>query len=659
MKARRICTVFLALVLALSCFSAGGAVVYKTQAVRENSFAFAVDGSNVWLIDQDGLWLSRKGIDFQLIYTCEDVRKIDAYEGAGYLVYGDENRILAKIDESGALQQEWILPFEEEIISFRVYGESALFSMGEQGAGDLLLYTLSSGSAQELELDAAGPVSRGNAGEYLVGQMEWGEIWRVNAQTGECSRIEMQSQVYPMTQCITQEGVRALTYREDEVDIVDISKSGEVVTIGSIPPQGVWLGAALTDEYIYLRADNKLVRYEIEQFLQAAAVKKTELTVAYDWSVFQNREAVRMFEKMHPDTVVRFKEVDPESFTLSLMAGQNEYAMYAGFGEVISQYDYFGLVEDLGQYPQIMQSLQDWHEVGAMYTYDGRIMMIPYGSVGYQWFLPTNGEQFAQMGINLDGMQTPTYEEFAEMAQTARDNGVWLFGDDDSPNFLFYDYLAKHPDYLTDGRHFDTEDFRVMMQTWKEWFDSGLMLLVPWDEKYTVRPDDMGLVLRDDILLVDNGYGFGYELNDFSGYMIENNYVGIPDAQGSGIISSDMIGVCIFSNSAQKELAADFLACFASAETMDEYEGRDEAQWMYLKDLSMYTFIGSNPDGQLTPEQFERVKQMHQRTRCAPNIFDITNELVGVDIPQYLRGEITLDELVERANERTERWING
>lgn len=651
MVKKRLTAIVLLLAFSLLAAHSGIAAAYRTMLTRDDGFAFAADGNDIWLIDEKGLWLSKGGTDAQMILEMQGLKDLDAYDGVAYAVYEQEDGlVLVSVDRQGAVLGEWVVPTQDDVISFKVNDAAVLFSLGKEDDGELLLLDLKTGYAQGVNLDGVGPVARGSDRNFLVGQMNAGAVWSVDAQTGQCMKVETKDMVFPMTMHPTDNGIYALLYRGDFIEFVVISDDGEIKLIGEIVLNGKCQGAQITDDHIFLRVDNTLMRYAIRDFEQIAE-QKTELVLTGNtmWlpaNTPMMREATLMFKELHPDVNVLFRSAKKEDLILSLMAGQNEYDIFVGLSGSFLEYDRADLLADMREYPQIMKEMENWHEIGAMKNAQGEMILLPHDIVELYAYVPADPEALEKCGIGLNG-QGVSFEEFTAMAQAAKDADLCLTGDDHRLYAQLMNYCAAHPDFLTDDTHFDTPEFRSLMQGWKELYDSGLLYFTTTEEKY-----GMDEPMRD-ILLVDSGYGFGHMLAG-SEQILNSNYLCLPSEDGESTAYVDMTCLGMYAHGSQKDLAADYLACYASVrvQTKIDHPGIN----MHLKDISLYSFGESEMPSE---EELSALADFNGQIRIAPTIPELLNRFCQGVAPAYLRGEITLDEMIEEMNETVDIYLYG
>ena len=77
----------------------------------DGMFSFAAEDVNVWLADDEGVWLSYKRTTPQFLLKLAGVTALDAYDGSVYALRKDEgDDIVSFIEPENGVTREWLLP---------------------------------------------------------------------------------------------------------------------------------------------------------------------------------------------------------------------------------------------------------------------------------------------------------------------------------------------------------------------------------------------------------------------------------------------------------------------------------------------------------------------------------------------------------------------
>lgn len=346
------------------------------------------------------------------------------------------------------------------------------------------------------------------------------------------------------------------------------------------------------------------------------------------------RAAGQMFSKLHPDVGISIAKVNKELSVL-LASGDHGADLVYSLNE---QPEFF---EDLRTYERIMTEMDaHWIDIGAMVDDSGRIFCLP-DTFSLQTFsamlFVRDAGALSEAGIVLpeDGF---SYEQFRVLAQQASAGGRALLAMDEGAKHILDTHRALWPDV-----GYDSPEFRAALAFWKEMSDAGYVVftknvnagdaLMTCSCAHTVDPDGNLIDLQPAAVL--------------SGLTVP-----LPTAQGSPRVFLPVWAWSILKDGAQKELAAELLACLASLDAQEELE--DGGGGMVLSDIKaydrwrrwtwqqvsgFYAYPGLEADG------YTRWVGMLEQSAFAPMHHSVRDQFAQL-FPLYLRGDISADELI-------------
>lgn len=670
MKKRWIALV-LALLMVCSLCTGMAAAGYRTVLEREGFYFFAIDGNDVWFEQEKELWLSKGGTDPRLIGEYGHITALAARGGMGYISYIKDNEVyVTQISRDGELVQEWIVA--ADYVQAMCAAEGALALITGDMETELLLLDTKTGAMQVAE-DVLNPLAlcTGADGKSIIASsILSSSFWKVDPATMQAQEIGAPD-AFPNAVYETEDGVLRIAQNQPGfVKIYEYTPGGETVEMGEVSTgESSVYGVGLAAEHLFVQADGKLLRYNLKDFEQQAPERT--LRIAFDMPSGDMRfqQALRLFREKYPDVQIKPETVKEEDLVLSLMSGEAEYDIFYMDSQTTDPFEKAGLFADMSEYPQIVSAMESWIDMpGILYDENGKFIRVPDSvQVDSGFTLPKlhNYDLLIESGIEIPSGPID-YDTFRDLCAQARKQGFYCYATDNRLQEAYGIYCALYTDPMNGVLDFDTPEFRRIMEFWKQMQDEDLVLVYDLTGQSRDVTDQMRV---DDRYLFTN-YSFQKEISYHADPNVRK-WIYPPTPDGEAIVVARVPALYLYEHGRQKDLAADFLAIYASPETQAaEYEGND----LYLNDLTLYSMYEQWTTPQLWssaafPEigTVERQVVYVQQWEMDKELFACAKPIRFMDSVRlpfynnaglYLSGEITLDEFIAILNEKADIWLN-
>lgn len=669
MKKRWI-ALMLVLLMAWPVCTGMAAAGYRTLLEREGFYCFAVDGNDVWFEQGKELWLSKGGTDPRLIGEYGFITALTARGGMGYVSYmKDDEAYVAQISRDGERMQEWLVP--ADFVQSMCAAEGTLALITGNVETELMLLDTKTGAIQVAE-DVLNPLAlcTGADGKSIIAcSILSNMFWRIDPAAMQIQEIGTPD-AFPNAVYETEEGVlRILQNQAGFVKIYEYTPGGETSEIGEIPMgESSIFGMELSAEHIFVQADGKLMRYTLKDF-EKQAPERT-LNICLDIGAegdMRFTQAIRLFQEKYPDVKVKQERVGREDLVLSLMSGEKTCDVFLMDPQATDPLERAGLFADMSVYPQITQALENWLEMdGLLYDSQGRLIRVPTSiEMSSCWAVPYvhHYDLLIESGLEIP-MEPMDYAQFRSLCQQAREKGIYLYSTETRLSEVEALYTALYADPMNGVLNYDTPEFREMMEYWKSLKDEDLVLFFDsQDNGYENRKNNETYLYSIDL----GERGISYHRDP-----AVRKWIYPPTPDGTPIAPARVEALYLYAYGAQMDLAADFIATFASVEAQAaEYDCYN----LFLKDLTLYNNyetwttpyltsyparwpeIGTVEEMDVYPEEFEQNAELYA---CAAPV----RFMDEVRLPfyrfteQYMNGEISLDELIAALNEKADIWLN-
>lgn len=669
MKKRWIALI-LVLLMAWPVCTGMAAAGYRTLLEREGFYCFAVDGNDVWFEQGKELWLSKGGTDPRLIGEYGIITALTARGGMGYVSYmKDDEAYVAQISRDGERMQEWLVP--ADFVQSMCAAEDTLALITGNVETELMLLDMKTGAIQVAE-DVLNPLAlcAGADGKSIIAcSILSNMFWKIDPAAMQIQEIGTPD-AFPNAVYETEEGVlRILQNQAGFVKIYAYTPGGETTEIGEIPVgESSIFGLGFSAEHIFVQADGKLMRYTLKDF-EKQAPERT-LNICLDIGAegdMRFTQAIRLFQEKYPDVKVKQERVGREDLVLSLMSGEKTCDVFLMDPQATDPLERAGLFADMSAYPQITQALENWLEMdGLLYDSQGRLIRVPTSiEIASCWAVPYvhHYDLLIESGLEIP-MEPMNYEQFRSLCKQAREKGIYLYSTETRLSEVEALYTALYADPMNGVLNYDTPEFREMMEYWKSLKDEDLVLFFDsQDNGYENRKNNETYLYSIDL----GERGISYHRDP-----AVRKWIYPPTPDGTPIAPARVEALYLYAYGAQMDLAADFIATFASVEAQAaEYDCYN----LFLKDLTLYNNyetwttpyltsyparwpeIGTVEEMDVYPEEFEQNAELYA---CAVPV----RFMDEVRLPfyrfteQYMNGEISLDELIAALNEKADIWLN-
>lgn len=591
----------------------------------------------------------------------------------GYKRSGEDKKLYC-VRADGTVESEWEMPRwmngnYDAVTSVLLLEDYIALMTGDVWGDALHLLDRRTGeirSVSQIYAAATGAFARSGINELVVFHVDMSgptaqnpspALYRVYADTASAERLgspgaSAADSFMPSAAMVDPQGA---IYMADDISgsvrafLADGSPNGTwLLNRGQIAgrPVGVFGAARFDGEWLYMKIDDDLYRApallqgDREEDGRAAITVHSVLgPLGFEQMLSQDRmpAAVAAFEKDRPDLRVEFSSSSYDDLTLALTAGlSNADIFFVEQSEYRQAMHRAGLFDDLSAYPQIVSSLADWIEIGAMSDADGHIFILPVSVRDIDVLMPYSARRPQEFGLEIpDGAMAA--QQLISLAARARERGG-LF----SPLWLIYrnetnlrkpiaNYLAYHADVLHGRADFATPEFEAILGLWKQLHDEGLT---------TGKSGRTALFTADKIFSAEEIYAA----------VAGGDCIYQPNAAGEPLASLALDGLHLYAHSPQKEDAAQFLAVFASADVQRRLERPGS---MFLKDVSLYDEyeIWAAEDERLSGDGYARWKAMLERSRIQPDITALSGLLTEY-LPEYFEGRMREQELISALDRR-------
>lgn len=650
----------LVIVFALCVYAGAYAEEIELFAEDASSTRYAVDGNVLWYSDNDAKTLyirDENGID-RVLYSTDEIRSVDTYQGNVYVLSGRKQYTISCLSSTGELLGEWHLPrMSGYPTSLLALEDHIVFQESEAAGLNNTLYVLEKDTGKTRIVPDVYYVSYGMArygkddllfayfdknqnASYIVCTLDPDTFER--KELGTCK-------INPETMAVDGKGDIYIASWSNHFGIHRFNGSGTEMLASYSAERDLMPNAKdvvygwpkIADGWLYMPVNQKVFRVPIDAVSHDSG--KEVLTIYSEFPLVEPTfvEAIHLFEMEHTDVAVRVGFSEREDLTLELMSGTAQYDIYRlHWGDQVQMHR-AGLFADLSQSPAIMKSLEDWHEIGAMRDQSGALRVIPTAISGMELYVAPETGLLEEYGIELlhDGT---TYDEYRALARQIKEKNslfrrIFLTAELQSIRHPVHVYNAMY------GMDYGAQEFSKLLSFWKQMFEEGLT--GQW----------MGVSEIPNALLACDPY----LVYDYFGPVCRGEYMYYPNTEGLPVCTIGLDGLYLYEYSGQKELAAEFLAIFASREVQ-----KHQSSWQnaFLRDITAYEEYTAWAAGMLDDERngvvfplagYEHWACVLKNSVMRPNSREITDIMFKL-YPKYLSGEMTEIELISELREKAD-----
>lgn len=654
--------------MAQCCVSASWAEAEELEiCAAQNPFcAYAVADGVLWQVQReengDQVVLVKPGEDKEIVYEGGWISAIDTHRDSAFVAC--ENGTIVWLEQNGTIVEGWDLHSVDGYVRKIAAGERYLALITSEGQ----LYFLETSSGQIRSFGGVGTVCAAadtHDGKFVVAHYRHDQksyaISILDAQTGSVEDIALLEEVFvdidAMTvledgtmYCITQ---LSQLYRVED-GIAELLATFNAAQISGV--SGALNGQRVFDEKkLYLSISGALYSVDIDEYTGMQSAMRSLVICGDDEEVFEPRMALTIsnFERQNPDVRVRFRTASQEDLVLELMSGSQEYDLFLLDGSGARDMQRAGLFTDLRAYPGITNSLGGWIDIGAMKAQDGSIYFIPTEIMGVDILCMQEKGRSDSLDIILPNGGC-SYDDAEMLAAQAREKSgffsdVYLLAQTKQFYAPVHIYNAQYCDWMAGDVDYDTDEFRALLQFWKNMADNDLVIL---KENYAATDRDALLDNADDCLSISDTYGA----------ISRGEFMYFPNAEAQPLCTVALRGLYLYEYGEQKDLAAEFLAIYASEDVQKELMS---PYAVFLKDINSYVCLPEWTDIGMTiyngididPAGHEYWVNVMENSLLRPPLSEVTGRLIGL-APKYLAGEKSEDDVIAELNTASDILLN-
>lgn len=657
----------LVLLLALMLLRTPSALSEAEVVSAQSPFcAYAVSDGTIWqeVRKENGTQIVRTkpGEEKTVMYEGDGISAIDVHDDLVYAAC--ENGTIICLDQNGKMISEWDARSADGSVYKIAAGERYAALITRDGK----LYVLETSSGHMRLFSGIGTVGSAAyvddgtfAAAHYRPDLKAYVISILDAQTGSVEDIARLDDVFVDIDALTvlEDGTIYCITLLSQLYCVEDGTAVLLASFNSVQLSGV--SGALNGQRVfdgkelYLSVSGALYRIDLEAYLAMQSEMPSLVICGDDAEVFEPRMALAIanFERRNPDVRVQFQTASQEDLVLELMSGSQEYDLFLLEDRSARDMLRAGLFADLRTYPGVMQSLEDWIDIGAMRLSNGTIRMIPTDIMGMDILTVQEKGRADSLGITLPEGGI-TYKEAEELAVQAREasgffSEVRLLAQTKQLYAPVHLYTARYCDWMAGDMDYDTDEFRALLQFWKDMADEEMIVL---KENYAATDRDALLDNADDFLSVSDTYGA----------ISRGEFLVFPNADAQPLCTVALRGLYLYEYGAQKEKAAEFLSIYASEDAQKELMS---PYAVFLKDLDSYVCLPEWTDIGATiytgididPAGHDRWIFVLEHSVLRPPLTEASGVLIKM-MPQYLAGEVTEDELIGELSRAMDLLLN-
>jgi len=642
------------------------AAEWEIYAAQNPFCAYAVSDGVLWQAERgengDQVVLRKPGEDKVVVYEGGWISAIGTHRDSAFVAC--ESGTIVCLQQNGEIIEEWD--------AHSVDGRVCKIAAGERYAalitGEGRLYFLETSNGQVQEFVGVGAVcaaTHTDDGRFVIAHYRHDQksyvISILDVQAGTVEDIALMEEIFVDIDALTvlEDGTIYCITQLSQLYRVENGAAELLATFNATQISGV-SGALngqrmFSGKELYLSISGALYCVDMDEYTAKQSAKRSLVIYGDDAEVFEPRMALAVadFERQNPDMRVQFRTASQEDLVLELMSGSKEYDLFLLDGSGARDMQRAGLFEDLRMYPGIMNSLDSWIDIGAMRSQDGSIYFIPTEVMGVDILCMQEKGRADSLGIILPNSGC-SYNDAETLAVQAREKSgffseVYLLAQTKQLFVPVHIYIAQHCDWMAGDIDYDTDEFCTLLQFWKNMADDDLIIL---KENYAAADRDALLDNADDYLSISDTYGA----------ISRGEFMYFPNAEAQPLCTVALRGLYLYEYGAQKDLAAEFLAIYASEDAQKELMS---PYAVFLKDINAYVCLPEWTDIGATiytgididPIGHENWVSVMENSSLRPPLSEVTGRLIGL-VPDYLAGEISEDDVIAELNNAANILLN-
>lgn len=351
------------------------------------------------------------------------------------------------------------------------------------------------------------------------------------------------------------------------------------------------------------------------------------------------KTAITMFREKYPYMEVVLKETsDSRTIGTWMMSKTGEVDIVATIELYLpmTTYQYYsaGAIDDLSQYPDIMQHMEAYREdqFNALMI-DDAFLAVPEYLNPTAW--KVNDELALEMNISVPQGEW-TWSDFAEIGRQIKaynethGTKYYLLLDNLYAPYILKQLNANAADIMAGTSNYSNVSYREGMSSWTEMVRDGLIA----DRRRNAA--SVGLFSFDTML-------------DY-GSLRQEHYIMPPAFDSETKYPLSVNALMINANSCHKEEAAYFLSCYFAPENVAAAGLEDVGPW--LKDDSQQISAVTDPSKTVSDANKQLWLTLLRRGTMDMGIGEIKREQWNVLYPKLIDGDITVEQFLNECQRR-------
>lgn len=386
-----------------------------------------------------------------------------------------------------------------------------------------------------------------------------------------------------------------------------------------------WVGDALVTEDINAR---RLIAARAASGQETYTVLNLVNLSLYDVEL---SSAIARFEASHPGVRVQYTDMTDDQLNAALLAQDSKIDILPVTSYSMNAYLQNGVLAELSGNESLMSSLGAWRDFGGMLS-AGELYALPLSVSVDAFFVDT--AILAECGVDVEawdssGMTWPEFYDFCCDVQL--EHGVTAYVESSRFPMPVMQYIASFNGDLEQTR-FQTEEFYAVARMLRDYKDAGVLQFA-------------AMSFGEDSAIDCSGIAGAtvWRWDDDS----ERIFL-LPQMEGAAAYPAILSQLGVNARSENRELAVEFLACYASVDAQ-----HTDMSASMLKDCSLYNeeFLG-NAGALLTPESVALWDAASAGLGSQGIVQGVFGIHLGDEMEAFLNGEIDEYQLAESLDEK-------
>lgn len=351
------------------------------------------------------------------------------------------------------------------------------------------------------------------------------------------------------------------------------------------------------------------------------------------------KTAITMFREKYPHMEVVLKETsDSRTIGTWMMSKTGEVDIVATIELYLpmTTYQYYsaGAIDDLSQYPDIMQHMEAYREDQFnSIMIDGAFLAVPEYLNPTAW--KVNDKLALEMNVSVPQGEW-TWSDFAEIGRQIKaynethGTKYYLLLDNLYAPYILKQLNANAADIMAGTSNYSNTSYRESMSSWTEMVRDGLIA--------DRRKNASSVAL------------FSFDTMLDYGSLRQEHYIMPPAFDSETKYPLSVNALMISANSCHKEEAAYFLSCYFAPENVAAAGLEDVGPW--LKDDSQQISAVTDPSKTVSDANKQLWLTLLRRGTMDMGIGEIKREQWNVLYPKLIDGDITVEQFLNECQRR-------